>query len=591
MGLSWVLGFATQPPDRFTQGGLPHGDGLYHYAQVRSLVLDGDLRLANDYARLGNPHGQPVRADGWAGNHFTVGTALVWVPSFVVAHGLSRLGDAAGWWQDPGDGSSARCRRLTMLGSVVAGWLALLLMARRLRGSCGPRAVGLSVVLAAVATPLHWYVVQQPSWSHAASAFAVAGLVHATAVGGPHGGAKRGLVVGLWIGLVALVRPQDLVFAIGPLALGSWGLARSGPRRQALVGVVVMLAVAALVFAPQAWVWQHTYGRAWLVPQGPGFMRWADSQWNLVLWSSRGGLLPWSPAVGLSLVGLAVAVVRGPARGLARWLALALVLEIFVCGAVDDWWGGWAFGARRLVSATVVFGFGWAVLLHSVLDGPRRRVGSCMLVAALSLGAVRFSARMRHDYQYGVVQRGVPQSLAPVWSRAFGLPLDGMLEVTGTPGSWPASWVFAWRSGAPPGRYDLAVGWALVRARGDAKGYERLWATDPRWALSGLGPEHARGQHRARMIEDRAILGVPLRGPMELDGRLRLWAAEATRIGVDGWGEPVVLMLRPGWHDYPLERARQPGGTGLVQLRRLGSGEVEVAWLDVFEPGRDPMKR
>ena len=96
LGVLALLAFALQPDDRFTQGGRPHGDGLYHYAQVRSLVLDGDLRLADDYARLGNPHHQPVRADGWAGNHFTLGTALVWVSSFVVAHAVSRLGDAAG---------------------------------------------------------------------------------------------------------------------------------------------------------------------------------------------------------------------------------------------------------------------------------------------------------------------------------------------------------------------------------------------------------------------------------------------------------------------------------------------------------------
>ncbi|MCA9652462.1 MAG: hypothetical protein KC501_21280, partial [Myxococcales bacterium] len=278
LGVLALLAFALQPDDRFTQGGRPHGDGLYHYAQVRSLVLDGDLRLADDYARLGNPHHQPVRADGWAGNHFTLGTALVWVPSFVVAHAVSRLGDAAGWWEDPGDGSSPRCQRLTMLGSVVAAWLALVLMARVLRGWLGPRAVGLAVVLAAVATPLGWYATQQPSWSHAASALAVAGLVHATATGGPQLGAHRGWRVGAWLGLVVLVRPQDLVFGLGPLWLALRSASRPASRREAVRGLAVMLAVALLCLVPQAWVWQQTYGSPWLVPQGPEFMRWGSSQ-------------------------------------------------------------------------------------------------------------------------------------------------------------------------------------------------------------------------------------------------------------------------------------------------------------------------
>ncbi|MCA9712467.1 MAG: hypothetical protein KDK70_41950, partial [Myxococcales bacterium] len=48
--------YAMHPPGRFTRGGQAHGDGIYYYAYTRSLVLDGDLDLANDYALLGNPH-------------------------------------------------------------------------------------------------------------------------------------------------------------------------------------------------------------------------------------------------------------------------------------------------------------------------------------------------------------------------------------------------------------------------------------------------------------------------------------------------------------------------------------------------------
>lgn len=591
LGLLALLAFATHPAGRFTRGGLPHGDGLYSYAQVRSLVLDGDLRLANDYAVLGNPHGQPVREDGWAGNHFTLGTALTWVPTFVLAHGVSRLGDAAGWWEDPGDGTSARCQRGTMLGSVLAGWLALVLIARVLRGCFGPRAVGVAVVLAAVATPLWWYVTRQPSWSHAASALAVAGLVHATASGGPQQGLGRGWRVGVWLGLVGLVRPQDLVFAVVPLACGVAELRSPRTRHDAALGLSAMLGVAAVCLVPQAWVWQQTYGRAWLVPQGSDFMHWTESQWDLVLWSSRGGLLAWSPAVGLSLVGAAWGACRGPARGLAVGLVAALVLEVFICGAVADWWGGWAFGARRLVSATVVFAFGWAALLDPVLEGPRRRWWASALVAGLSLGAVHLSLCMQRDFLEGRLQRGVPQSLEPAWSRAFGLPLDGPFEVVGTPGSWPASWVFAMRSGAPPGRYELAMGWALVRARGDDKGYDRLWVEDPRWALAGWGSIESKGAHRARAIDGIATLGLPLRTSLRLDGRLRLHASGSTAVRIEGWGEPRRLELRSGWHDYVLPPVTLPDGLTLVRLEVDGNASVEVAWLDVFEPGRDPTAR
>jgi hypothetical protein len=265
---------------------------------------------------------------------------------------------------------------------------------------------------------------------------------------------------------------------------------------------------------------------------------------------------------------------------------------VYACGAVDDWWGGWAFGGRRLVGATSVLVLGWAVLLQPVLARGRGGVAARVGVAVLALAAVRLSSQLQDDYLRGRLARGVPQRLAPAWSRAFGVPLDGVLEVVGTPGSWPASWVFAARTGAPPGRYDLTAGWALVEARGDAKGYERLWIDDPRWALAGLGPAHARGEHEARAVEGRATIAVPLRVPLPLQGRLRAWAAAPVVLHVALAGEPVVLPLRAGWHDYALPREEPwPAGLGLVVLRPEPGVDVELAWLDVFLPGRDPLAR
>jgi hypothetical protein len=595
LGLAMVLGQLAHPGGHFTRGGLPHGDGVYHYAAVRSLVLDGDLRLANDLERLGNPHGQPVRDDGWTGNHFTLGTALVWAPSFAVAHAVSWGGAAVGAWVDPADGTSERCQRITMLGSVLAGWLALVLAARLGRRWLGARAVGLAVLCAAVATPLWWYVTRQPSWSHAASALAVAGLCHATAVGGPSAGARRGAVVGLWLGLAVLVRPQELVFAVWPVGDGLAALRDPGRRRAAVAGLGALGLVGVACWLPQAWVWSQTYGSAWQVPQGPGFMHWGHSQWDLVLWSSRGGLLAWSPAIGLALAGLLLAAWRGPLRWPARALVLSLALDVYVCGAVDDWWGGWAFGGRRLVGATVAFVLGCAVLSHAVLERGRGGVAARVVVAALALGSVRLSLQLQDDYLRGPLLRGVPQPLAPAWTRAFGVPLDGAFEALGTPGAWPASWVFAARTGAPAGRYDLAAGWALVEARGDAKGYERLWITDPRWALAGFGPVHARGEHQARAVQPGATLGVPLREPLSLHGRVRAWAAAPVTLRVDLAGEAVEVPLRPGWHDYALARTDPwPAGLGLVVLHPPSDTddvEVELAWLDLHRPGHDPLAR
>ncbi len=591
LGVAALWAQATHPAGRFTRGGLPHGDGAYNYAQVRSLVLDGDLRLANDYRRLGNPHRQPLRADGWAGNHFTLGTAVTWVPSFVVAHGITRLGNGMGWWQDPADGSSDRCRRITMTGSVLTGWLALLLITRIGLRFFSRRAVAVAVVLVAVATPLWWYMTRQPSWSHAASAFAVAGLVHACLNGGIRAGPRRGAMVGLWLGLAIVVRPQDLVFAVLPLAHALMGLRSPVTRRRTLGGVAAALLVVGLCWLPQAWVWQQTYGSPWLVPQGPDFMRWGQSEWDLVLWSSRNGLLSWSPLCGLALLGAGLCVARGPARGVAAPLLLSFGVAVFICGVVDDWWGGWAFGGRRLMGSAVLFGLGWAALLDPVLERGRGGLGARLLAGVLAIGGVRLSMQLQDDYLMGRMERGVPQSMRPIWSRAFGVPLDDLLLATGTPGSWPASWVFAATTGAPPGRYDEIMGHALVRSRGDARRWDRLWIEHPRWALHGWGPVQGDQPHPPRAVQGIATLGVPLRAPLPLQMRIYVHAPQGSPTLTVGTstGEMHPVVLRAGWHlvTVPL---RDPllGGLNLITFEAPHDVEIAINWVDLFLPGHDP---
>ncbi|MCH9683971.1 MAG: hypothetical protein K0V04_21235 [Deltaproteobacteria bacterium] len=585
LGLAALWAHATHPAGQFTRGGQPHGDGTYHYAQVRSLVLDGDLRLANDYTLVGNPHRQPVREDGWAGSHFTVGTAITWIPSFVVAHAVTRGGDALGWWDDPGDGSSARCQRITMLGSVASGWLALVLIAMTLRRWYGRRTVGVVVVLVAASTPLWWYMTRQPSWSHAASALAVAGLVHACVRGDVARGARYGAAVGLWLGLVVLVRPQDVVFAVVPLASVLGAMRRSDTRAPAMRAAAALTVGAATCWLPQAWVWHQTYGSAWVISQGAGFMRWSHSQWDLVLWSSRGGLLPWSPLCAVAILGTAYSAIKGPTRALARALGVSLLAAVYVCGAAEDWWGGWAFGARRLVSASVVFALGWAALLEPVLARKRGGVVVRLLVVVAVLGGVRLSSQLRRDYLMGTLERGVPQAMSPVWSRAFGLPLEPAFGAVGTPGSWPASWVFAWRTGAPAGRYDETMGWALVHERRGEGGRSRLWVQHPRWAVHGWGPADLTRTHPPRAVEGEAVLAIPLREPLSVALRMRAWSARGATVHAStSTGEHFELQLRPGWHDVDVPLQRPLGaGLNLLRLRPLSGARVEVLWVDVFD--------
>src|SRR5688572_20379710 len=55
-----TVAYVAHPEGRFTRGGRAHGDGVYYYVYLRSLVHDGDFDFENDYALLGNPHHRPI---------------------------------------------------------------------------------------------------------------------------------------------------------------------------------------------------------------------------------------------------------------------------------------------------------------------------------------------------------------------------------------------------------------------------------------------------------------------------------------------------------------------------------------------------
>src|SRR4029078_9529584 len=144
---------------------------------------------------------------------------------------------------------------------------------------------------------------------------------------------------------------------------------RDGASRAALAGRwAAGAAAAAIVFLPPLLAWKALYGAWYVVPQGPGFLRWDDPAWSETLFSSRNGLFPWAPLYAPMAIGVLVLARDGPPLPLA--LLLGLFGQALANGAAWDWWAGGSFGGRRFDSAYIVFAVGGAVLAEYA---PRKR--------------------------------------------------------------------------------------------------------------------------------------------------------------------------------------------------------------------------
>jgi hypothetical protein len=348
-------------------GRIINGDAIQYYAYLRSVVFDGDVDFSNDYRLMYGDAGKGTNVwltnptpTGLLPNQMSVGPAVLWAPFYLTAVGLVR---AAG--HGPLNGMEPVLQAsvglagifYATLGSCVIYWTCARLLPRG--------AAFWSTMVVWLAGPAVYYSLVSPTYSHATSWFAVALFVYTWLRTREEPGVGRACLLGVLGGVVALVRWQDVVVLLLPLAEAVYEIRRGRWGLVAALGHLVLLVVAAgVMVAPQFVAWQAIYGTPVLMPQGGGFMRWSQPEVLAVLFSLKHGLFSWTPALLLAVAGLPLLVKRDQ---LAGWsVVIVIAITIYVSASVQDWWAGEAFGSRRFIS----YGVFWALGLAALLSWP-----------------------------------------------------------------------------------------------------------------------------------------------------------------------------------------------------------------------------
>jgi hypothetical protein len=425
--LAYLAGVLVFPSG---SGRIINGDAIQYFAYLQSAVVDGDLDFSNDYRQLyrnADPETNvwlrsrtPI---GRVPNMMSVGPAILWSPFYVG----TRLVLGAG---APGERAQAILYAsvgvagifYATVGAWLTFWACALLFPRR------PAFWATLVVW--LGGPAIYYSFVSPAYSHATSLFAVSLFVYVWLRTRGATGSGRTLLLGALAGLVALVRWQDSLVLLLPVAevlAVVW-------RRQASVAAVTMrlallCVVAGFVFAPQLLAWQAVYGTPVVMPQGAGFMVWTSPAVFDVLFSLRRGLFSWTPALLPAVAGLPLLIRRDR---LAGWATVAvLAASVYVNAAARDWWAGEAFGARRFVGDGVFFALGLSALM--ALPQIVRRPA---IVRWTSVAAVAYNVLFL--FQYQLFMRGM-RALVPYPETARQVFLDRL---------WlPFRFLWRWLSG------------------------------------------------------------------------------------------------------------------------------------------------
>lgn len=581
-------------------------DDVFYYSYLSSLFFDGDVDVRNDFFLSNNSFPLflqtmqfpfvDVTDRGLIRNVFAMGAPLLALPFWGAVWAVESLRNAAAG--APADWPVRRFGfaylTAVSLARLFYGYLTLMLIYRLARYWARPQAAGWAALAAVGASPLFYYIFSANNMAHTASAFSTALMLAAALRWRRWDNLRGAALVGLTIGLAALVRWQNILFALVPAML--WLRAMLMTRRDGAdrgMGKGRMLewrtglisAMAGLILLSMQFFYWHAQGRHFIgIPQGPKFLKVTSPKILEVLFSGMHGLFYWHPLLLIGVGGLALALWRRGGRLVIAAGLIALALMIYVNATVGDWHAGGAFGARRFDSSIPFLALG----LAGVFQIASRRKFIVHFVPAIVCAAILFNAFLFIAYQQGVLDysfwrelwflRGEWTTLA-AWAPQ-GVALNSGLYLMAT--------LDDFGSGTTLLHAGLIIAVVIAGSIFMRCGGPRALHRHAGWIAAGAA---------LLVLAHNAIMltAAPVNDPVGLTLRSFLWRSPAAHreivsemIDAEVPYEPVILFGR-----YSLQLEDYPTTRALAQMERANPwlGAKWVDYLDESETTPDMRER
>lgn len=349
-------------------------DGIGYYSYLPSIFIHGDITMKSMMKERADKYNDPI-PDSWNGvnlqkdgnflDKYTMGVAVMMLPFFIPAHILSYIFN-----QTP-NGFTLFYQAFLGFAGLFYMVLGLYILKKVLEKYFKPLTIYITLLVLLFGTNLFHYGTYDSIFSHAYSFFLFSAFLYFLPIWFNNiSRIRNSIILGLLVGLIALVRPTNIVFPLIFILLWGLNLKKISERlmlfwknkKSLLFSVILSL----VVFLPQLIYWKVITGNFFVFSYQGEYFDFLHPQILNVLFSVQKGFIFWSPVIVLGLLG--IFVLKGK---LKAWLTPTVVFLIINFIIISSWWAwsyGGGFGHRAFVESFAVISVPMAALIDKVMD-------------------------------------------------------------------------------------------------------------------------------------------------------------------------------------------------------------------------------
>ncbi len=339
-------------------------DVISYYSYLPATVVYGDPTLGfieDESFRRDNRFWYETLDNGNKLVVTSMGLAYLYAPFFFVAHWL-----APALGQTP-DGFSNIYQLMLILSGLFYAVAGLILLRRLLLKFFDPVVTTFVLVAIALGTNLFYYATREAAMPHSYNFFLITIFLGLVLRWYNKPVWQNSLLLGLVYGLIALVRPSNILLLLFLVLYGVTGWRSLVERGRFYLKrwylVLLMLLAFFIPWIPQFLYWKAVTGHFLFftyAEKGATFY-WAHPHILESLFSFRKGWLIYTPVMWISLAGMVF--LRRWAKPWFLALVLYVMAMIYVQSCWWSWWFGGGYGLRAYISMYPLLAFPMAYVL------------------------------------------------------------------------------------------------------------------------------------------------------------------------------------------------------------------------------------